>query len=176
VSITVVENFLTSKECAWWINFHKTHYSEFGEEFFDTNILDLQDTVLSMCNNNKRDLTDPIKLINARIAAHIISIDPCVFPNYSRVVHWPEQSRQARHIDLNFHPYTSIIYLNDDFEGGHTHISGTDITPKTGKIITFKGNEMYHEVSPVTQGNRWTIATWYKRFQFFEINKLNSGK
>jgi hypothetical protein len=166
-NIVVVDNFLSPEECVFWIEFYKTHYSEFGEDFFDTNIIDLHDTMINLCNNDKRNLTDPIKSLNTRISAHINSIDTFAFPNYNRIVSWPTHSRQARHIDLPFHPYTSIIYLNDDFEGGHTIASGIDIIPKAGKIITFKGNEIYHEVSPISSGHRWTIATWYKSFSNF---------
>jgi len=57
-----------------------------------------------------------------------------------------------------------IVYLNDNFEGGHHYFNYLDIdyTPKTGDIMMFPSNYVAaHEVRPVTSGNRYSYLGWY---------------
>ena len=160
----IIEDFLSVDECSWWINFHKEHYESLGEEFYGTHILDLYDTTVDFYKKDQQASSDPIKYMYARLSAHIGTLDKYAYPNYSQVVVWPEGSKQQRHLDLPFHVYTSIIYLNDNFEGGNTRVDDFEIIPKTGKLITFKGNDILHEVLTITKGNRWTLPTWYKNY------------
>lgn len=58
---------------------------------------------------------------------------------------------------------TSITYLNDNFNGGFTHLAdGTQVKPKTGRTILFDGKKYVHGVSPVIGGTRYTLPIWYK--------------
>lgn len=55
--------------------------------------------------------------------------------------------------------YGSIIYLNDDYEGGEIRFPGYDITikPPAGTFIFFPSSTYYiHEVLPITNGVRYT--------------------
>jgi len=59
---------------------------------------------------------------------------------------------------------TSVVYLNDDFEGGHHYFNYLDINyvPNTGDILMFPANYMAaHEVTPVTRGSRYSYLGWY---------------
>ena len=69
------------------------------------------------------------------------------------------------------------MYLNSDFEGGHTYFTdGTSIAPKAGRIVFFDGKYHYHGVSPI-YNNRYTIAAWYKKqWVLKKINILLSNK
>jgi hypothetical protein len=116
-----------------------------------------------MFSKNKNDDFFPqIKYLNARLTAHIQKIDTNAYVNYSQVVRWPDKSFQPRHTDMPFHVYTSIIYLNDNFAGGATRVDNVDVRPETGKMITFSGNEIPHEVVEIIQGYRYTIPVWYR--------------
>ena len=60
--------------------------------------------------------------------------------------------------------FTSILYLNDDFEGGFTEFAdGTTVAPKKGRIVFYDGIHYWHKVTPITEGTRYTFASWYKR-------------
>lgn len=60
--------------------------------------------------------------------------------------------------------YTSVLYLNDGFEGGETQLQdGTTIVPKQGRIFFYDGIEYHHKVKTLTKGTRWTCASWYKK-------------
>ena len=83
------------------------------------------------------------------------------YPNYFELVKWPTNYSQGLHKDFKEHVYTSIIYLNDDFEGGQTVVAGKKIDPYPGRMVTFKGNSLEHKVLEVTKGVRYTIPVWY---------------
>ena len=57
---------------------------------------------------------------------------------------------------------TSLIFLNDDYEGGEFVICGDkQIEKKQGSAIIFPSNFMYpHEVKKVTKGKRFSVMTW----------------
>ena len=82
--------------------------------------------------------------------------------NYFQLIKWPEHSNQGEHVDFDYHPYSTILYLNDDFEGGETVVGGKTISPKKCKLIGFEGNKITHKVNYITKGTRYTIPCWYK--------------
>jgi hypothetical protein len=57
---------------------------------------------------------------------------------------------------------TSLLFLNDDYEGGEFVICGDkQIEKKQGSAIVFPSNFMYpHEVKEVTEGKRFSVMTW----------------
>ena len=57
---------------------------------------------------------------------------------------------------------TSLIFLNDDYEGGEFVVCGDkQIEKKQGSAIIFPSNFMYpHEVKKVTKGKRFSVMTW----------------
>jgi predicted 2-oxoglutarate/Fe(II)-dependent dioxygenase YbiX len=59
---------------------------------------------------------------------------------------------------------SSILYLNDDYEGGELYFEGLDllVKPKANQLIFFpSGAEFRHEVKPVIKGDRYTLASFY---------------
>ena len=86
--------------------------------------------------------------------------------DWFQIVKWPASHPGKKlHLDTT-NPRTvlsSIIYLNNDYEGGHTYFEdGTSFAPLTGRIIFFDGQYYNHGVSPVNNKNRYTIASWFK--------------
>ena len=56
---------------------------------------------------------------------------------------------------------TSLIFLNDDYEGGEFVLCGEPLEKKKGSAVVFPSNFMFpHEVQKVTSGNRYSIMTW----------------
>ena len=57
---------------------------------------------------------------------------------------------------------TSLLFLNDDYEGGEFVLCGDKYIEKIqGSAIVFPSNFMYpHEVKEVTEGKRFSIMTW----------------
>ena len=56
---------------------------------------------------------------------------------------------------------TSLIFLNDNFDGGEFYLCGEPLEKKVGSAVVFPSNFMYpHEVKKVTNGKRYSVMTW----------------
>ncbi len=54
---------------------------------------------------------------------------------------------------------TFIVYLNDDFEGGHTDFDlGVSVAPAAGSALVFQ-HHLRHEGCPVTAGRKYVLRT-----------------
>jgi len=77
--------------------------------------------------------------------------------------------------------YGSIIYLNDDYEGGELFFPKYDIfiKPKPGTLIFFPSTNMYaHGVTAVVSGVRYTSPHFWtptKHKILMEMAKMNEG-
>jgi hypothetical protein len=57
-----------------------------------------------------------------------------------------------------------VVYINDDFDGGHHYFNYLDIDykPNSGDILMFPANYMAsHEVTPIINGSRYSYLGWY---------------
>ena len=89
-----------------------------------------------------------------------------------RMNHYSKGGFMKNHVDNIYRSHgqkygyphlTSLLFLNDDYEGGEFLMC--DATEKfklkKGSVIVFPSNFMFdHEVQKVTEGNRYTIMTW----------------
>lgn len=69
--------------------------------------------------------------------------------------------------------YSSLLYLNEDYEGGELYFPeyNLSIKPEAGTLICFKGDEnTLHGVKMVTEGVRYTISLFWEDTQY--INKI----
>ena len=96
---------------------------------------------------------------------------------------WPENSKQNFHIDKARMQtdYTSITYLNQNFQGGKTLVFEDanhmmTCTPKTGRTLCFDGKKHYHGVTPIESQNRYTLNIWYSLDSYFQENKIWNKK
>lgn len=95
-------------------------------------------------------------------------------PESLLLVRWLPGDEQQPHSDCETfsdapHPYpwrtqASLIYVNDNFEGGYLYFpqKHIEIKPRAGSLVTFTGNNDYlHGVTEVTSGVRYTIASFW---------------
>lgn len=72
--------------------------------------------------------------------------------------------------------FSSIAYLNDNYDGGELYFPNQDFLykPKAGDIVTFPsgGTEYPHEVKKVKSGKRYTIAMWHSKIKEDRYLKL----
>lgn len=86
--------------------------------------------------------------------------------HWAQIYEWKRGQRMGLHNDVasKHTMYTSVLYLNHDFEGGETQLEdGTTIVPKQGRIFFYDGISYFHRVRKLESGTRYTIASWYKR-------------
>ena len=95
------------------------------------------------------------------------SFDPDIVLDYVGVVRWPSGTFMKPHFDKNdVHGpdvFAAMLYLNDDFDGGHTLFEQYDIKPEVGKLVVFSNSQLPHHVSKVENGQRFVLSFWYKR-------------
>ena len=95
------------------------------------------------------------------------SFDPDIVLDYVGVVRWPPGTFMKPHFDKNdIHGpdvFAAMLYLNDDFGGGHTLFEQYDIKPEVGKLVIFSNSQLLHHVSKVEEGERFVLSFWYKR-------------
>ena len=89
-----------------------------------------------------------------------------------RLNHYPQDGFMTKHIDNIHHSHgqkygfphiTSLIFLNDDYEGGQFELCDGEFIPNVtqGSVVVFPSNFMYaHEVKKVVRGNRYSVMTW----------------
>lgn len=98
-----------------------------------------------------------------------------VYADTFHVVRWYEGQFQPAHQDdmenamydgdfFRHRAYGSIIYLNDNFDGGETCYPQYDIkiSPKTGRFNVHLGDANHlHAVNKIENGTRYTIAAFW---------------
>ncbi|MFZ4599633.1 MAG: 2OG-Fe(II) oxygenase [Terrimicrobiaceae bacterium] len=124
-------------------------------------------------------ITENIKTIT-KLACESFNIE--MYPHFTDLVLWKTGRKMGIHIDNgDMHPegselskmfeprhYSAVVYINDDYEGGHTLVMNEDRTkviyeskPKTGAVLFFTSDSRCpHGVSQIT-GNRVTLPTWF---------------
>ena len=85
---------------------------------------------------------------------------------------WDIGAKAQLHIDQDkpFVQLTSVLYFNDEFEGGEIYFPDFDFVykPKMGSAIFFptftKESAYEHGVTEITKGRRYTMGAWYTQF------------
>jgi predicted 2-oxoglutarate/Fe(II)-dependent dioxygenase YbiX len=73
---------------------------------------------------------------------------------------------------------STVLFLNDDFEGGCFTFPDLRVTirPEPGLLVCFPSSRWYrHGVEPVISGHRYTLVTWM-RVQGFETKEEQDRK
>lgn len=86
------------------------------------------------------------------------------------IIKWSVGPGMEDHIDdeayeRNHYHISSLIYLNDEYEGGELYFmnQGLSLKLKAGDFIAFPGNKNYpHGVSEIFSGERYTAPSWYR--------------
>ena len=150
--LRIKENFLSEEKINNLINYHKNNFNiknNLSKKHRGTEII--------MCEKDPKNFQE-IKII---LNDFIKSINKNYVVHYFEIVKWPCGESQNEHFDFEFHPYTSILYLNDNFEGGETVVENKNIFPEKNKLIGFEGNKMIHKVNKIKKGSRYTLPCWY---------------
>jgi len=148
------ENFLTPSQCQYFI---KRHSDLFNPDNDKRTFYHRKTEVVPLSSYLAHDS----KELNGRLNFTIKNIDAEMFVDYFEIVKWPPKELQIAHKDFIYHYYASIIYLNDNFEGGETVVGKTTIKPKQGLMILF--DKEVHSVNKIKKGTRYTIPCWYTK-------------
>ena len=149
----VIDDFLTEDECDFLIDYYKKYPDK--QTYDATLFLLMKDTSLFDLRKS---------WIRYRYLKRIKK-EFCLKLNYDQIVFWPPSSFKDMHkdglIDKN-NDWTSVCYLNDNYEGGETMIESDLIKPKKGRLVIFPGKKMFHGVSLVKRIPRYTYIAWWQ--------------
>lgn len=154
--ITQVTNFLTQDQCKFLIDFYKDYFTQYGIKYSEGN-----NHLINLWK--LKDKFEFVNILHDKLIEHIKPIynNDVVVDYFEVCERFPDTSMDI-HTDYNHQKYTSIIYLNDDFEGGETVIEGIPIKAEVGKIVTFEGSKLYHGINEIKKASRFSMPIWYK--------------
>jgi len=143
--IFIKDNFITKQDCDWAIETYKKNQHK-AKSFRDVYPLEVPIRFLPKLNKQSFELNRS-------------QVD------WAEIVRWPIGSHQSLHFDNAKDNTTlaSIVYLNDDYDGGHTYFENDIVvTPKQGRALFFDGKYFKHGVNTVSGSERFVVAAWYK--------------
>lgn len=166
-----VRGFASSDDCrrviAAYDRCRTTYGHSVGDGFFDYRVLWI---------NSFPDQENAVRRILQQWRGQAVSIisrhvGQQVYSDTIQIVEWQGEEmpvhQDDRHPDGSPHntpwrAWASVIYLNDDFEGGEIYFPDLEHSykPVTGSLLFFEG-WLRHGVRAVMRGSRYTSPSWY---------------
>lgn len=126
----------------------------------------------TVCFHEIKDITLRKKLeafVHRVIQKSYVEYQEFIFLHFCNIVKWHSGMNMNAHVDngipeLNMRHYTSICYLNDDYDGGETFLPEHKYTcaPKKGKVLIFPSHYP-HGVNLIKNNSRYTLAMWFTK-------------
>jgi hypothetical protein len=169
--VTEVRDFAELDECerviASYERCREAHSHKVGDGFFDFRVLWINS--FPTAENETRRILQSWRKRAVEVLRQSVGVP--LYSDTVQVVRWTGQvmppHQDDRHPDGRPHKtpwrkWASIIYLNDDFDGGEIYFPETAnvYRPIAGALIFFEGC-LWHGVQPVSRGIRYTSPSWY---------------
>ena len=144
------------------INFYKNKIENYYTQILESNVdsMDFDYRTLDITN-------DKIVYLVKNFIENKLSIKLDIVQAQCQV--WPinSESKLHRHCDdpnevRKITKYNSLIYLNDDYDGGEFYTDEIIYKPKANSLTFFDGSETYHGVKQVKTNHRYTLIFWWK--------------
>ena len=157
-TVHYTENLIDIDECKYWISLSKkipkhirSQYNYPSNELWDYRTVNItQSHIVGRVQ----------KFLNEKFNFNLM-IDEAQIQN------WIDGSFSPLHTHLDCpmrgkNKFNSILYLNDDFDGGDFYTKGNiSIKPKPGLLTMFDGNNIEHGVKQISNGDRYSIIFWW---------------
>lgn len=173
--IKVINNFISDEDCKKAI-----YYIQSG-----TNTMFKDNLLAEVLNDSKESLSFIKKYSDKALAAHKkeynLNIPLYTFEGF--LTTWNTGAEAPLHNDnhpkAEFVQLTTVVYLNDDYEGGIIYFPEFEFShkPQKGDAIIFpsfsKDYEYKHGVTKITDGIRYTVALWHTSHEEHADKNLN---
>lgn len=163
-NVMVFDNYLTIFEC-----------DELYQTFIDAKFRDLRPDDIWANRVKHPEYTEHYK--NKIIANRTVECEKFFNKKFKmtsiNMTLWKSGHEMPPHSDyggLNEYPdreYASIIYLNDDYQGGEIYIPELkfELKPKKGQLVCFQGGKYMHGVKKILKGERLTSICWFQEIR-----------
>jgi len=177
-------NLLSEEQCAVLIACFERNREKFNHEheteFWKGRYI-WQNGLSGADNLDAMRILQQARLVTQNALTQFFTPSEPLYSDTAQVVRWHPGLALNAHVD-NIEPdgrpngtphrtYSSIIYLNDEYEGGETFFPGhgVRVKPERGLLIAFgAGPDYAHGVSKVTKGLRYTYAGWFTHDKSWE--------
>ena len=171
-----VDNFLSKKDCKYLINTLKevNTWEIGGSSFWDNRSLSGENIYDNIDKKAGSILYDLVPKIEKTIKD--LYNEKCIYPELIQVIRWFPGMEQHPHCDdmtnskgyeaYGHRHYGSILYLNNDYSGGHTFYPNhnIEIIPQIGTLAIHPGDLNHlHGVTKIKNNIRYTIASFWTR-------------
>jgi Family of unknown function (DUF6065)/2OG-Fe(II) oxygenase superfamily len=142
------------------------------EDYWSGRILDYPD-ILRERPEAARIIVETQRRITERLEQFYELTAP-VYADFVHMIQWREGMFLTPHADrvnpdgsphgMPWRDFASIVYLNDDYDGGAFYFTALDmlIKPKAGTLVAFTGGFHHeHGVTTITKGTRITLPAFY---------------
>lgn len=160
--IKIIKNLLNKDECQYLISLIKNGKVSVFKDSKSARVLEESDEI----NKILRKYSD----ILTKSHQEEYGFHPEIYTTQAYLTAWVEGGYAGPHIDNPRHgdgfiQFSSIIYLNENFEGGEIEFPNQKFKYKAeeGSAVIFPsaGTEYIHKVNKVKSGIRYTIAMWH---------------
>ena len=183
-----IENFILEEELQLLNSFIRsnnswdkteTHYNDEGTIIYDSGYWDGRVASYPIISKTNPEIVELIQALVQRLKPRIddfFNVDAS--PTSPAMVRWLPGNYQLPHADKELHegndagkpndfPWydlATIMYLNDDYEGGELYfpIQGIQFKPKRGAVYFFPGDRNYiHGITEIKSGIRYTCPFFW---------------
>lgn len=167
------ENFLTPSECEALVQCFERHRDKAGRTADASDFFDGRFIWFSAIPDDERACKSIMQSARRRIAGKVRKFykEPGeLFSDSIQLLKWlPGQSMppHAEGAARSHRHFASVVFLNDDFIGGHVYFPKRDliVNPKKGALLAFRGDASHaHGMTEIFEGGTgYTMPAWFTR-------------
>jgi hypothetical protein len=176
----IIEDFISKENCSYLINAAVASdlWQTAGHEFWDNRTINY--TNMIVFDKKAADIMIDVLVRCQQSIKESYGLEK-IYPDLLQVIRWFPGMQQAPHADdmsntdITGHAHRafgSVLYLNDDYEGGHTYYPNFnfDITPKAGTLAFHPADVAHlHGVTEVKDSIRYTVASFWTKQENMEM-------
>lgn len=166
-------NFISKEKCDYLINaaISSNAWQSGGSDFWDNRVINY--FKMKEFDAKAADIMLEANIRCKETIEKEYDLNKEIFSDTLQVIRWFEGMSQPPHADdmtntdvdgFEHRVFGSIIYLNDQYSGGHTFYPdhNIEIKPEAGKLAIHPGDpEHLHGVTEIKNGMRYTIASFW---------------
>lgn len=168
--------FLTDEECQKLIDFTENNLGLFdedksqSEDFWSKRVIDYKNVPDPEIKELMVSINDDV----CGVLSELSILNRTLYPDTLQIVRWYKGYELTPHADrenpdnsphpFSWRDFATVVYLNDDYEGGEIYWPNKDMEykPVKGSLAIFPGTkEFLHGVREVPEGVRYTIASFF---------------